>query len=333
MEWNGYSPPVINIHPPLLNSANPWATTLENLEGLFACPSIGAVTVRTSLLKGFDHDPAIHQYTFFDPGSHVASADLSSPSSTDIASLNNLGYSPIPLGTTLCHIKTISDGLSKSSTKPFIISVTGTPSEVAQSYLLIAQHSKDVRMPLAMEINLSCPNIPNAPPPAYSGESLNRYLAKIQQTIHESRLPRIPYGLKTPPYTHEGQFETLVAALQATGYPCDVSFLTATNTLGSCLVLSDTEGQPQLAGSGIGGMAGAPLHPLALGNVATLRRLLDRTEETSRVDIIGVGGVEDAAGYRRMRAVGAKAVGVGTALGRKGLGVFEEIETELAGAW
>jgi dihydroorotate dehydrogenase (fumarate) len=35
--------------------------------------------------------------------------------------------------------------------------------------------------------------------------------------------------------------------------------------------------------------------------------------------------VEDAEGYRRMRAVGAVAVGVGTALGRKGVRVFGEI--------
>lgn len=41
--------------------------------------------------------------------------------------------------------------------------------------------------------------------------------------------------------------------------------------------------------------------------------------------IIGVGGVEDYAGFARMRKVGAEAVAVATALGRYGVGVFEGI--------
>jgi dihydroorotate dehydrogenase (fumarate) len=331
--------PVLEIHPPILNSANPWATTLEDLEALFASPHTGAVTTRTSLLKGFNHDPTIHQYTFFDPVTHVAGPNSSTAGgSSDIASLNTLGYSPIPLSEYLSFIKKLSEGLSSPTTKPIIVSVTGTPEEVAECYRLVAEHSKAVKMPLAIEINLSCPNIPNAPPPAYSGESLSRYLNVLEGVISSNKglLPRVPYGLKTPPYTHAGQFETLVSALRTAGSPCPVSFLSATNTLGSCLVLSDGDcqtGEPKLAGLGVGGMAGAPLHPLALGNVATLRRLLDKAEETTNVKIIGSGGVEDASGYRRMRGVGAVAVGVGTALGRKGVSVFKNIDAELGGSW
>ena len=50
--------------PPLLNSASPWATTNEDLQALYDCPYTGAVTVRTSLLGGFNHDDTIHQYAF-----------------------------------------------------------------------------------------------------------------------------------------------------------------------------------------------------------------------------------------------------------------------------
>ena len=57
--------------------------------------------------------------------------------------------------------------------------------------------------------------------------------------------------------------------------------------------------------------------------------MLDQSPQTSHVAIIGVGGVEDYAGYRRMRSVGAQAVGMGTAYGRKGTAVFEEIAKEL----
>ncbi|KAK7931628.1 hypothetical protein PG985_002340 [Apiospora marii] len=328
-----HSVPRISISPPLLNSACPWATTLEDLKALFHCSSTGAITIRTSLLKGFQHDPDIHQYTFFDPVTHATSTESGPPASggpvQETASLNTLGYSPIPLETYLSYISEISSELSAPTNKLVIISVTGAPDEVAECYRLIAEHSLKVNMPLAMEVNLSCPNIPNAPPPAYSGAALWRYLNALQPLIGSApEVPRLPFGLKTPPYTYADQFKTLMSALECGGTPCPVSFVTATNTLGSCLVLAGPDcssGAPRLPGLGIGGMAGAPLHPLALGNVATLRRMLDQSEMTKHVDIIGIGGVEDYSGYRRMRGAGATAVGLATALGRKGLKVFEEI--------
>ncbi|KAK6854481.1 hypothetical protein PG995_009574 [Apiospora arundinis] len=326
--------PQIEIDPPLLNSACPWATTLEDLQGLFLCSFTGAITTRTSLRKGFHHNPDVHQYTFFDPVTH-ANAQTVSPSMAapipETASLNTLGYSPIPLETYLSYISDISKGESTPTRKLIIVSVTGAPEEVAECYRLIAEHSPKVNMPLAMEINLSCPNIPNAPPPAYSGEAITQYLSALEALIGSTpELPRLPFGLKTPPYTYADQFKTLISALTPGGSPCPVSFLTATNTLGSCLVLADREsfsGTPQLPGLGIGGMAGTPLHPLALGNVATLRKMLDQSELTRHVAIIGIGGVEDCPGYRRMRGAGAMAVGLATALGRKGLGVFQDITT------
>lgn len=106
-----------------------------------------------------------------------------------------------------------------------------------------------------------------------------------------------------------------------------IDFITCTNTLGSSLVLSDAL-EPALAseaGTGIGGLAGAALHPLALGNVATFRKLLDQHEDTENIMVIGVGGVEDQAGFARMRKVGAEAVACATSLGRYGVSAFEKI--------
>ena len=59
--------------PPLLNSANPWATTKEDLQTLYDCPYTGAVTIRTGVLGGFAHDDTIHQYRFFGDGEFPAS--------------------------------------------------------------------------------------------------------------------------------------------------------------------------------------------------------------------------------------------------------------------
>jgi dihydroorotate dehydrogenase (fumarate) len=78
----------------------------------------------------------------------------------------------------------------------------------------------------------------------------------------------------------------------------------------------------------VNSLAGAALHPLALGNVATFRRLLDKSSETKDVLVIGIGGVEDAAGVKRMQAVGAGAVGCASALGRYGVDVFKRMSGE-----
>ena len=325
--------PLPPINPPLINSANPWATTKQDLQTLFDCPHTGAVTTRTSLIHAFEHNDSIHQYTFFDPISHSTpnnSSETIPP--TYAASLNTLGYSPIPLATYLTTIIEIatSSTAPNSTIKPFIVSVTGSASAVAQCYTLITAAQRKIPNPLCMEINLSCPNIPNKPPPAYSKSSMVEYLDALADAdgSGEGRADcRVAIGVKTPPYTYHDQFQTLIDALLATR--CDVDFITATNTLGSSLVLAgDGSGDPAInsaCGLGIGGMAGAPLHPLALGNVKTIRGMIDREERLRGVEVIGVGGVSDRAGFERMRGVGAKVVGVGTALGREGVDVFGKI--------
>lgn len=110
---------------------------------------------------------------------------------------------------------------------------------------------------------------------------------------------------------------------------CPIDFVTATNTLGSCLLVMEAGGSSALesagGGEGVGGLAGEPLHALALGNVRILRRMLDLREGLRGVDVIGVGGVGDRGAFEPMRGVGARVVGVGTALGREGVDVFGRI--------
>lgn len=356
-------PSKLKIDPPLLNSACPWSTTLEDIKALYDSPYTGAVTIRTSLLEGFTHDDSVHQYIFFTPGKTIpsnaakgeeskhnnktASSPSPSPSPSSsrepVSTLNTLGYSPLTLSEYLGIINEIVGqrhlGTDTPTKKPFVLSVTGTPDEISMAYALIANAAEmDEDLRLAMEVNLSCPNIANAPPPAYDPAQLAEYLEAISDSKATYRgrmatpesVPKV--GIKLPPYTHAAQFEMVVAALRAAkssepGESCVVDFLTATNTLGSSLLLNDAL-EPVLnseSGTGLGGMAGAALHPLALGNVATFRRLLDAHRETKDIFIIGVGGVEDKAGADRMRKVGAHAVACASALGRYGVSVFERI--------
>ena len=312
------------------------ATTAEDLQALFDCNSTGAISIRTSLLQGFEHNDAVHQYTFFDPHDHSLKPENVKEGQVPAGpggSLNTLGYSPITLSTYLAMIaKVVTDSTLPSDIrlkKPFIISVTGSVEAVQECYRKIQATTASVSNPLCMEINLSCPNIPDKQPPAYSGSSLAEYLQILAKEETPAGRQRVPIGIKTPPYTYYDQFKTLVDALIDSSRPlCAIDFITATNTLGSSLVLSDFKGSPAInsaSGAGIGGMAGSPLHPLALGNVRTIREMLDKHEALKDIDIIGVGGVSDKAGFERMRAVGAKAVAVATALGREGIDVFGKI--------
>jgi dihydroorotate dehydrogenase (fumarate) len=333
--------PIFKIDPPLLNSATPWATTIDDIQGLYNCTHTGAITIRTSLLSGFDHDPAIHQYTFFSPPLGSSTAKISQDGRSEVlpdepSSLNTLGYSPIPLPEYLRMLEAASnggvEGFNPRPDKPIILSVTGSPDAVAQCYTRIAKVHRDNKgLSLMMEINLSCPNILDKPPPAYDAASLVEYLLALSRVrTQQSALALVPCGIKTPPYIYQGQYSGLLDALEKcidiTG-GCPLSFITATNTLGSCLVIGPN-GAPALgsaSGEGIGGMAGSSLHPLSLGNVSTIRKMLDANEVLQHIAIIGVGGVSDRTGYERMRRVGAAAVAVGTALGREGVGVFEKI--------
>lgn len=203
--------------------------------------------------------------------------------------------------------------------KPIIVSVAGSAAEVLDHYRSISglqvdlNQNHNISARLLMEINLSCPNIAGKPPPAYSRDELSNYLIPLVDA-DPGDCGTIEVGIKTPPYTYQTQFDELISALlESSKSRCPISFITATNTLGSSLVLSEslTPALNSSTSTGIGGLAGSALHPLALGNVATIRRMLDAHERLQHIEIIGVGGVSDAAGYERMKAVGAAAVGVG----------------------
>jgi dihydroorotate dehydrogenase (fumarate) len=310
------------------------------------------------MVDGFNHDPARHQYAFFDAATYNSGGAIPPNSS-----VNSLGYSPVTLEEYLRIIKDIAASPAAKPSKGFIISVTGTPNEVAICYQTIAKAADMVPFQLAMEINLSCPNIPGAPPPAYSSEALMEILTPLVYLMADMQHDAIPCGIKTPPYAHAAEFQGLIGALLAIAEEnkivcgnqlCPMSFITATNTLGNCLLLEPQNpgngGQvnskeahepsfaeqytPTLPNLGLGGMAGAALHPLALGNVATLRRMLNaKGDRLGHIQVIGVGGVSDEHGYQRMRAVGADFVGVGTALGIKGVDVFRNLEKGLQGKW
>ncbi|KAF3918846.1 hypothetical protein ABW20_dc0101915 [Dactylellina cionopaga] len=310
--------PRINISPSLLNTSSPWATTQDDLAKLYALSSTGAVTTRTSFPEtGFADDPAIHQFAFVNTSS----------------TLNTYGYSPHPLPYYLSSIKSVISLSNQPQSKPFIISITGTDQEVILCVTQISNWARENSITAYAELNLSCPNIPDKPPPAYSSSALRKYFEALQNLQETLGVPVVPVGIKTPPYTYQNQFDELISTVDA--YPGVISFITATNTLGNSLFLIEdpsTEGELKsiinsASGTGVGGMAGENIHMLSLGNVFTIRKMLDKSPHQGVRDIVivGAGGVKDANGYKRMKKAGAIAVGVGTAFGYCGVDVFTQI--------
>lgn len=259
-------PRALKFDYPLLNSASLWASTGEELDALYHSERTGAITTRTSMLNGFQHDDKVHQYCLFDVNTPTYNNDSKAPQATASkisegvpSSLNTLGYSPLPLREYIETIMDLEYDIHMQERKPVIFSITGSVEEVVQCYQLLEQKKSPEWTSWMMEINLSCPNIPNKPPPAYSKEALVSYL----MALRHHGICSVPVGIKTPPYTYQGQFEDLVGALlEATSdeQGCPVSFITATNSLGSCFVPGLTFGSMAIqspSGTGIGGLAGA----------------------------------------------------------------------------
>jgi len=127
---------------------------------------------------------------------------------------------------------------------------------------------------IAVEINTSCPNIKDAPPPAYQPENLRPLLSVVAAAVRDD--PTLTVGLKLPPYVYQTQFTDMIRFISS--FTRDdrakrtnpISFFTCTNTLGSSLLFNsqttNDQGEQTFAvPSKYGGLAGEALHPLALG--------------------------------------------------------------------
>ncbi|KAH8992090.1 hypothetical protein EDB92DRAFT_628783 [Lactarius akahatsu] len=329
------------VSPPLINSSSPSASEPNQLLELFESPHTGAVTTRTATLTGFS-ETSEHTVVF---------------TNNSISSVNTYGYSPHPLSAYIGYVDAILSSAPEHSIKPFIISITSSSPISLASMLDAIQElrakfhdTEGATSRIGIELNTSCPNIKGSPPPAYNISGLVPILDALAECFWKD--PTLTIGLKLPPYVYSTQFDDLVGCIATYSRPDPsddsrrlnpFAFFTSTNTLGQTLlfaeqaapaplsVVADSDGGAAPAvfalPTGLGGMAGEALHPLALGNVYTLRRLLDAHTDTSLCDIwiVGVGGVTTREAHARMRKAGAAVVACATVLLREGVSVFEKL--------
>ncbi|KAI0367499.1 FMN-linked oxidoreductase [Pilatotrama ljubarskyi] len=251
----------LHIEPPVVNASCAWASDYEQLRELYDSAYTGAVITRTATFNGFSED-ANNTFAF---------------AKDSITSVNSYGYSPHPLSKYLDWVYTLLttpclDG--SPPTKPIIISITAsTPTVLAEMVENIQSLRKKLRATysaatsfgqyvpsttfvssidpatlVGIELNTSCPNIKDAPPPSYTFTLLLPLLDVLSSAFYSD--PSLTIGLKLPPYLYSTRFAEVVRFVhtytreihqdgQALRSLNPFAYLACTNTLGSCLLFSE----------------------------------------------------------------------------------------------
>ncbi|KAI0786123.1 hypothetical protein C8Q75DRAFT_721667 [Abortiporus biennis] len=324
----------ITFDPPLINTSCAWASELHQLRELYDCVYIGGITTRTATLNGFNED-ASNTVAF---------------TKDSVSSINSYGYSPNPLHLYLewvYSLLTTPNAKGDGPSKPIIISITSADdselSEMVQQIQALRQklhveYEAKVSRPaidpstlIAVELNTSCPNIKDHPPPAYDFISLTSLLEVFANAF--SADSSLTFGLKLPPYMYSTLFDDAVSTLASFSKDNNsnpFAFITCTNTLGSSLLFEDQVLAPTAPGkfalpTSFGGLAGEALHSLALGNVYGFSQRFANHQSPAirKIVVIGAGGVTRYDAVARMHAAGATIVGCATLLGKEGISAFK----------
>jgi dihydroorotate dehydrogenase (NAD+) catalytic subunit len=157
----------------------------------------------------------------------------------------------------------------------------------AEDYAGVCERLDESDDVATIELNLSCPNVEEAP------ETAAELVAAARAATGK------PLFAKLSPATWDvAESARAVAAAGADG-------LSLVNTIRG-LAIDPRSGRPVLA-RGAGGYSGPPLKPIALACVWACARAVE-------LPIVGMGGVSSAADASELVSVGASAVAVGTVL-------------------
>jgi dihydroorotate dehydrogenase (NAD+) catalytic subunit len=167
---------------------------------------------------------------------------------------------------------------------PLWVSVGGFS---ASDYALVCERLDEIEAVEAVELNLSCPNVEEAP------ETAAELVASARRTTTKPLFAKL-----SPAASDIAETARAVADAGADG-------LSLVNTIRGLALDPQTLG-PRLA-LGSGGASGPPLRPLALHCVHACSRAVD-------LPIVGMGGIVSGRDALELVAAGASAVALGTVL-------------------
>lgn len=202
--------------------------------------------------------------------------------------------------------------LTRAQDKPLIVSVAGfSPEEYGALAHLAADAGADL-----VELNLGCPNVWD--------DGHQHRIASFDPELVAASLAAaagaaVPVGAKLSPLADPIQLGEVAAALAESA----ARFVVSCNTFPNGLALG-TDGRPALD-VGFGGVSGAAMKPIAMGQVAQLRAALPPA-----IDLVGCGGVGRGDDIGDLLHAGAAAVGLATAFWDAGEdpGVFGDLLAE-----
>jgi dihydroorotate dehydrogenase (fumarate) len=200
-------------------------------------------------------------------------------------------------------------GVAHAAGKPLVVSVAGfSPEENGELAHLAADGGCDL-----VELNLGCPNV-------WDDGEQKRIMSFDPDLVARSLQAAVgasaPVGVKLSPLSDP----VLLAEVAAAAAGAGARFVVGCNTFPNGLALRP-DGRPAVD-VGFGGVSGAAMKPVALGQVAQLRALLP-----DAVDVVGCGGVRSGRDVADLLAVGASATGLATAFWDAGEdpGVFGDL--------
>lgn len=158
---------------------------------------------------------------------------------------------------------------------------------------------------LAVEVNLSCPNLHHGSLGAPRSGPPGELIAHEPDATRETVRAVVDAVGATPVFAKLSPNATDVVPVAAAALDAGATGLTCVNTVRAFLV--DAEARAPALGAGNGGLSGAAIKPLAL------RVVHDVTRALPGVPVIGTGGVMHGTDAVEMLLAGASAVGVGTA--------------------
>ncbi len=218
------------------------------------------------------------------------------------ASINALGMPNPGIRAAKAYFYLMAERIRESG-KRMRISIAGfSPKE----YQLLAQESMGIG-PCELELNLGCPNVWDGGSqkritsfvPALIKETLER----VAETTTHADAPCIAVKLSvySDPFLLEEVAEVLTEMQHV------VQTVVVCNTFPNATGYGADGKTVISAADGYGGLAGAPLKHIALGQVRAFRRLLPHT-----IEVVGVGGIMTGSDIRDMELAGASSVQIGT---------------------
>jgi len=275
----------INFAPAIFNASGAWCAAESELHQLGKSKS-GAIAIKSTTLQPRTGNA---KPRFF---------------SDDLGTLNSMG---LPNLGPEKYVEIIAD--LRQYRKPIIASIAGMEPahflRIAEQYLRAGVD--------AVEVNLSCPNLAGKPQIAFDFTTSKEILRDVKQLAGAT-----PVGVKLPPYPDpifNKQMAEIVKEL-------NIDFLTCINSLPHCSFI-DAKKEEFVIKNKFGGLGGAYIKPIALGQIHRFYELLE-----GKIPIIGCGGITNGSDIVEHFLAGASVVQVASQLMKEGPQVFERLEGE-----